>query len=90
VVDAHLKTCAACRRFANDAAHVTRLARTAVAAPEPDVVAAVLAAAHDHLAGGWLLPCGYYVAWSASLRSPSPHLAYSRPRPAGTTPRESC
>jgi predicted anti-sigma-YlaC factor YlaD len=45
LVDAHLKTCAACRRFADDAAHVTRLARTAVAAPEPDVVAAVLATA---------------------------------------------
>ncbi|MDQ4021007.1 MAG: zf-HC2 domain-containing protein [Actinomycetota bacterium] len=45
VIDAHLKICAACHRFADDAAHVTRLARTAVAAPEPDVVAAVLAAA---------------------------------------------
>ncbi|HVE95763.1 MAG TPA: zf-HC2 domain-containing protein [Pseudonocardiaceae bacterium] len=45
VVDAHLKTCAACRRFGDDAARVTRLARTAVATPEPDVVDAVLAAA---------------------------------------------
>jgi predicted anti-sigma-YlaC factor YlaD len=45
VVDAHLKTCAACRRFGDDAAHVTRLARTAVATPEPDVVDAVLVAA---------------------------------------------
>ena len=44
-MDSHLKACAACRRFADEAAHVTRLARTAVAAPEPDVVAAVLAAA---------------------------------------------
>ncbi|MDQ4009325.1 MAG: hypothetical protein M3228_01160 [Actinomycetota bacterium] len=44
-IDAHLKTCVRCRRFADDAAHVTRLARTAVATPEPDVVDAVLAAA---------------------------------------------
>ncbi len=43
-IDAHLKTCAACRRFADDAARVTRLARTAVATPAPDVVDAVLAA----------------------------------------------
>ena len=44
MIDAHVTICAACRRFADDAAHVTRLARTAVAAPEPDVAAAVLAA----------------------------------------------
>ncbi len=44
-VDAHLATCAACRRFADDAARVTRLARTTVAAQEPDFVVAVLAAA---------------------------------------------
>ena len=44
-IDAHLATCGACRRFADQAARVTRLARTAVASPEPDVVAAVLGAA---------------------------------------------
>ncbi len=43
-IDAHLTTCAACRRFADEAAHVTRLARTAIATQEPDVVDAVLAA----------------------------------------------
>jgi predicted anti-sigma-YlaC factor YlaD len=40
----HLATCAACRRFGDEAARVTRLARTSVAIQEPDVVAAVLAA----------------------------------------------
>jgi predicted anti-sigma-YlaC factor YlaD len=44
-IDAHLTACAACRRFADQAARVTRLARTAMATQEPDVVAAVLAAA---------------------------------------------
>jgi predicted anti-sigma-YlaC factor YlaD len=44
-IDAHLTTCAACRRFADEAARVTRLARTAVATRDPDVVEAVLAAA---------------------------------------------
>jgi predicted anti-sigma-YlaC factor YlaD len=44
-IDAHLATCAACRRFADEAARVTRLARTAVATQDPDVVEAVLAAA---------------------------------------------
>ncbi|MGH3812114.1 MAG: zf-HC2 domain-containing protein [Pseudonocardiaceae bacterium] len=44
-IDAHLVTCAACRRFADEAARVTRLARTALATPEPDVAEAVLAAA---------------------------------------------
>ncbi|MGH3752430.1 MAG: zf-HC2 domain-containing protein [Pseudonocardiaceae bacterium] len=44
-IDAHLTTCAACRRFADQAARVTRLARTGVATQEPDVVEAVLAAA---------------------------------------------
>ncbi|HET9256460.1 MAG TPA: zf-HC2 domain-containing protein [Pseudonocardiaceae bacterium] len=44
-IEEHLTGCAVCRRFADDAARVTRLARTAAAAPEPDVVAAVLAAA---------------------------------------------
>lgn len=45
LVDAHLQTCAGCRRFADDAARVTRLARTSVAAEVPDLVGAVLAAA---------------------------------------------
>jgi predicted anti-sigma-YlaC factor YlaD len=44
-IDAHLATCAACRWFADEAARVTRLARTAVATQGPDVVEAVLAAA---------------------------------------------
>jgi predicted anti-sigma-YlaC factor YlaD len=44
-IDAHLATCAACCRFADDAARITRLARTAVATEEPDLVEAVLAAA---------------------------------------------
>jgi predicted anti-sigma-YlaC factor YlaD len=44
-IDVHLATCAACRRFIEDAARITRLARTAVATPQPDVVQAVLAAA---------------------------------------------
>ncbi len=44
-IDAHLTTCAVCRRFADEAARITRLARTAVATQEPDVVEAVLAAA---------------------------------------------
>lgn len=44
-IDAHLASCAACRRFADEAARVTRLARTAVATQEPDVVETVLAAA---------------------------------------------
>lgn len=45
LIEAHLTTCAECRRFADDAAHVTRLARTAVATEVPDLVDAVLAAA---------------------------------------------
>ncbi|MGB7795006.1 MAG: zf-HC2 domain-containing protein [Pseudonocardiaceae bacterium] len=44
-IDAHLTICAACRRFADKAAHVTRLARTVVAAHEPDVIEVVLPAA---------------------------------------------
>ena len=43
-IDAHLASCAACHRYHNQAAHVTRLARTAVAIQEPDVSEAVLAA----------------------------------------------
>lgn len=44
-IDAHLATCPACQRFADAAARVTRLARTAVATLEPDFVDAILAAA---------------------------------------------
>jgi predicted anti-sigma-YlaC factor YlaD len=44
-IDAHLRSCPGCRQFADRAAHVTRLARTAVAVEVPDVVEAVLAAA---------------------------------------------
>lgn len=44
-VEAHLGVCAACRRFAERAAHITRLARTELVAPVPDLVDAVLAAA---------------------------------------------
>jgi predicted anti-sigma-YlaC factor YlaD len=44
-VDAHVARCPACHAFADAAARVTRLARTAVATPDPDIVDAVLAAA---------------------------------------------
>lgn len=44
-VDQHLASCARCRSFADSAARITRLARTGVAAPGPDLVDAVLAAA---------------------------------------------
>ena len=44
-VDAHVAACPACHRFADDAARVTRLARTAVATSEPDIVDGILAAA---------------------------------------------
>lgn len=37
LVDAHLATCVACRWFSDEAAHVTRLARTAVASQPPDL-----------------------------------------------------
>jgi predicted anti-sigma-YlaC factor YlaD len=42
-VDVHLAGCAACRRWFDDAARVTRLTRTGVAVPTPDLVAAVRA-----------------------------------------------
>ncbi|MDQ3762705.1 MAG: zf-HC2 domain-containing protein [Actinomycetota bacterium] len=45
LIDLHLTTCATCRWFADEAARVTRLARTAVVTQEPDVVEVVLAAA---------------------------------------------
>lgn len=45
VVDSHLETCAVCREFLDRAAHITRLARTGVAEPVPDLVDAVRAAA---------------------------------------------
>lgn len=44
LVDIHLEACADCRQFADDAARVTRLARTSVATDVPDLVEAVLAA----------------------------------------------
>ncbi|HJT02677.1 MAG TPA: zf-HC2 domain-containing protein [Pseudonocardiaceae bacterium] len=44
-VDEHVAICPGCHRFADDAARVTRLARTEIASLEPDVVDAVLAAA---------------------------------------------
>lgn len=44
-VDAHLNSCAACCGFAEQAARITRLARTAVASQQPDIVESVLAAA---------------------------------------------
>jgi len=40
-VDAHLEGCPDCRRYAERAAHVTRLARTSLVEPVPDLVAAV-------------------------------------------------
>lgn len=44
-VDRHLASCSGCRRFLDDAAWVTRLTRTGVAEPGPDLVDRVLAAA---------------------------------------------
>jgi predicted anti-sigma-YlaC factor YlaD len=44
-VEVHLGVCAACRRFAERAAHITRLARTELVGPVPDLVDSVLAAA---------------------------------------------
>jgi predicted anti-sigma-YlaC factor YlaD len=44
-VDAHVATCPDCAAYAERAARVTRLTRTRVADPGPDLVAAVLAAA---------------------------------------------
>lgn len=44
-LEVHLARCAACHRFADDAARVTRLARTAAATEAPDLVEVVLAAA---------------------------------------------
>lgn len=44
-VDQHLASCAQCRGFGDSAARITRLARTGVAVPGPDLVDAVLAAA---------------------------------------------
>jgi predicted anti-sigma-YlaC factor YlaD len=45
VVDAHLRSCAPCRRWLDDAAHITRLARVSVVTSEPEIDPAVLAAA---------------------------------------------
>ena len=44
-VAAHVERCAECRRFADEAARVTRLTRTRSAEPTPDLTAAVLATA---------------------------------------------
>lgn len=41
-VDAHLATCAACCQFADDAAHITRLARSAGETHTPDVAMALM------------------------------------------------
>jgi predicted anti-sigma-YlaC factor YlaD len=41
-IDAHLASCAACRQWYDDAARITRLTRTGVAEPTPDLVDAVL------------------------------------------------
>lgn len=55
-IDAHLTGCAACRRFADHAARVTRLARTVVAAYEFTVVEPIIVAdrgwGDDRLRGG--------------------------------------
>ncbi len=45
LVDEHLASCGACRRFEDDAARVTRLARIGIALPGPDLVENVLACA---------------------------------------------
>lgn len=42
MIDAHLASCAGCRWFADEAAHVTRLARTTVVVREPDVLDATV------------------------------------------------
>jgi predicted anti-sigma-YlaC factor YlaD len=57
-LDAHLISCPACRRWQDNAARVTRLARTGVAQPTPDLVDAVLA--RSRVATG--------VRWRAVLR----------------------
>src|SRR5438445_4718848 len=52
-VDAHLDTCAECRRWFDDAARVTRLARTGLAHSTPDLVEAVRAGS-PVARGAWL------------------------------------
>jgi predicted anti-sigma-YlaC factor YlaD len=52
-VDAHLASCAECQQWFDDAARVTRLARTSVAQPTPDLAETV--AAHAPVPrGAWL------------------------------------
>ena len=51
-IAAHLTGCAACRRFADEAARVTRLSRTAVATQAPDVVGVLTAQSADHSSHG--------------------------------------
>ena len=41
-VDTHLATCPACSQFSDDAAQITKLARSAIATPVPDVGAKIL------------------------------------------------
>src|SRR4051794_41709847 len=50
-LDGHLDGCAACGRWADDAARVTRRARLAPAPPVPDLTATVLAALPRELPG---------------------------------------
>jgi predicted anti-sigma-YlaC factor YlaD len=45
-VAAHLASCAECRRFAEQAARITRLTRTRIAETTPDLTAAITTAAH--------------------------------------------
>ncbi|OLT12815.1 hypothetical protein BJF78_23405 [Pseudonocardia sp. CNS-139] len=52
-VEAHLAWCRACRAYAERAARVTRLARTGLAEPVPDLVGAVLAAAPGPVRRRW-------------------------------------
>ena len=44
VIDAHLAACVACRWFTDEAAHVTRLARTAMTTPQPGITLKLLCA----------------------------------------------
>ena len=58
-VDAHLAGCADCRRYAERAARVTRLARTGLVEPVPDLVASVRHA----------VPAPPRIRWEAVLRA---------------------
>jgi predicted anti-sigma-YlaC factor YlaD len=52
-VDAHLASCTECRRWFDEAARITRLARTSVAHPTPDLVDVVRAAAPAARCAWW-------------------------------------